>query len=257
MSSKIIPKTTAEIELMRHSGRILAKTLELLVASTKPGVTTLELDEIAEKYIIEQGGESPFKPYKGYGFTLCTSVNDEIVHTRPNSTPLKDGDLITIDCGVSYQGYITDSATTIVVGKGRPEVINFCEDIRQILYGAIKLVKPGAKLGDIGHYIETETHKKGYHVFRDLIGHGVGKGLHEPPEVPNFGRPGSGGALIPGMTFCIEPIIGMGTKHMMVMPDGWCIKSKDGSLACQQEHTILVTDTGYEILTLRCDEVIY
>ena len=257
MSSKIIPKTTTEIELMRKSGKILADVLEHLIQIAKPGVTTLELDQIAEKLITDAGATPTFKGYRGYQFTLCTSVNDEIVHTFPSNYTLKDNDVLTIDCGVCYQGYNTDSASTIVIGKGTPKHINFVEEIRGILYGAIKLVKPGVRIGDISNYIETETNKYGYFVFRDLIGHGIGKQLHEPPEVPNYGKAGSGPVLIPGVTFCIEPIIGISTRIMEVMPDGWCIKSKDGGIACQQEHTILVTDTGYEILTLRSDETVY
>ena len=213
-------KTPAEIESMRKSGKILAETLSHIVSISKVGMTTLELDQIAEEMILEAGGTPCFKGYNGYPFTLCTSLNDEVVHTMPSQTKLKEGDVLTIDGGVCFEGFNTDSCTTIVIGKNYVAE-NFVEGVRNILYGAIRLVKPGTKMGDIGHYIESEVNKMGHYVFRDLIGHGIGRKLHEPPEVPNFGKPGSGVALKPGMTFCIEPIIGFSTRNMVMMEDGW------------------------------------
>lgn len=247
-------KTPAEIEIMRQSGRILAATFSMLMNNLKPGISTQELDKIAEDFIRSQGATPACKGYKGYPATLCTSVNDEVVHTIPSSKQIKDGDIITLDCVVNYQGYLTDSAITCFVGNVNQNTQNFVFTVRNILQEAIKLVKPGIRLGDISNYIETETKKAGFHIIKELIGHGIGKQMHEEPEVPNYGKKGSGPVLKPGMTICIEPIVGMNTKHIGELADHWTIVTQDGTLACQEEHTVLITDTGFEVLTLRDDE---
>lgn len=252
--SNIKLKTDTEIALMRTSGKILAGVLTELEEYAKPGVTTLELDQLAEKLIRKADATPSFKGYKGYPFTLCTSINEEVVHTFPSIRKLQEGDILTIDCGVFYQGFHTDSATTFGIGKISREVENFIEDVRAILYGAINLVQPGQKIGTISNYIEHETKKSGYNVLKDLIGHGIGTKLHEPPEVPNFGKAGTGPSLVPGMTFCIEPIIGFSSRQIDTQPDQWSIVTRDGGLACQQEHTVLVTPSGFEVLTLRESE---
>lgn len=248
-------KTDQEIQIMRKAGKILAELLTYVQSLAKPGVTTAFLDKKAEEFIADHSATPAFKGFHGYPCTLCTSVNDQIVHTIPsNDQILQEGDILTVDAGVNIQGYNTDSATTFGIGEISTEANDFIEKVRDILYGSIKIVKPGAKTGDIGYYIEKETKNAGFHIFKELIGHGIGKTLHEDPEVPNFGRPGKGVSLIPGMTFCIEPIVGLTTKQMNTMPDDWCIVTRDGGLSCQQEHTILVTQTGFEVLTLRDEE---
>ncbi len=244
-------KTAQEIEIMRRSGRILASVLSHIIEIAKPGVTTMELDQEAERMIREAGGTPAFKGYSGFPSTLCTSTNNEVVHTFPSDRELKDGDIITVDCGVDLKGFKTDSAVTILVGEVPKETKRFVEVTRSTLYGAIDLVKPGVRIGEIGHYIDTQIKSAGYHIIKELIGHGIGRELHEDPQIPNFGKPSKGAVLKPGMTICIEPIVGYSSRLIDTLPDGWTILTRDGGLACQEEHTILVTDTGYEILTSR------
>lgn len=251
-------KTPKEIDLMRKSGKILAAVHCEIQKIAKPGVSTIELDSLAEKLIREAGAIPSFKGVPGtvpFPASICIAIDDEAVHGIPDKDIiLQEGQIFTVDLGVCYQGYHTDSATTYGIGKISDRSAKFIESCRQTLYAAIKMVKPGVRLGDIGNFIESKTKKDGYHVLRDLIGHGIGKKLHEPPQVPNFGKPGQGAVLVPGMTFCIEPIIGENTRMIDVLDDHWTVVTRDGSLACQQEHTILVTQTGFEILTLRDNE---
>lgn len=248
-------KTEQEIEIMRKAGKILASLLSYVQTIAKPGVSTAFLDKKAEEFILDHNAIPGFKGFHGFPGSLCTSVNEQVVHTIPSPNQiLKDGDILTVDAGVLLNGYNTDSATTFGIGTLAPDTEEFIEKVREILYGAIKLIKPGTKTGDIGHYIQKETEKAGFHIFKELIGHGIGKTLHEEPEVPNFGRPGKGSSLIPGMTICIEPIVGYSTRLTDTLEDQWCIVTRDGGLSCQQEHTILVTQTGFEVLTLREEE---
>lgn len=248
-------KTESEIELMKKSGKILAFVLEQVQNKAVPGVSTLELDLFAEKLIREAGGVPSFKGYKGFPGTLCISIDEEAVHGIPeDDIILQEGQIVTIDGGVCFEGFHTDSATTFGIGVINPAAERFIESVRQTLYQSIKLVKPGVRIGEISSFIDTKTNKDGYFVLRELIGHGIGRSLHEPPQVPNFGKPSQGQVLVPGMTFCIEPIIGESTRLIDTLDDNWTIVTRDGSLACQQEHTILVTQTGFEILTLRNNE---
>jgi methionyl aminopeptidase len=248
-------KTDIEIELMRKSGKILASVLEQVQNKAVAGVSTLELDLFAEQLIREAGAVPSFKGYKGFPGTLCISIDEEAVHGIPeDDIILQEGQIITIDGGACFEGFHTDSATTFGVGVINPAAERFIESVRQTLYQSIKLVKPGARIGEISNFIDSKTNKDGYFVIRELIGHGIGRSLHEPPQVPNFGKPSSGQVIVPGMTFCIEPIIGHSTRLIDTLDDNWTIVTRDGSLACQQEHTILVTQTGFEILTLRDNE---
>jgi methionyl aminopeptidase len=247
-------KNEQEIQIMRKAAKILADTLSYVQTIAKPGVTTLFLDQKAEEFILDHNALPAFKGFSGFPCTLCTSVNEQVVHTIPSKQVLKDGDIITVDAGVKLDGYNTDSATTFGIGNIDQNTEQFIEKVREILYGAIKLVKPGTKTGDIGAYIMNETKNAGFHIFKELIGHGIGKSLHEEPEIPNFGKQGKGTSLVPGMTICIEPIVGYSTNKMITLDDEWCIITKDGGLSCQQEHTILVTQSGFEILTLREEE---
>lgn len=249
-------KSPQEIESIKASAKILSQTLELLETKVKPGITPLELDTIAETTIRSLGGEPAFKGFHGFPNTVCASVNETVVHGIPNNKPLKDGDIITLDCGVLYQGMYSDSAITVPVGSIAQEVKEFINFNKETLYQAIKMIKPGIYTGDLGHFIEERTQNAGYHIFHDLIGHGIGKTLHEKPEVPNFGKPGKGSKLKSGMTICVEPIVGMTTGEYMEMPDGWTLKSQDKCMTCQHEHTILITEDGFEVLTKRSNETI-
>lgn len=254
-----LTKTQSEIQIMRESGKILAHVLEEVQKISTPGTTTFELDQLAEKIILEAGAIPSFKGYPGgpnsFPATLCISINDEAVHGIPSKTRiLEEGDVLTIDGGVYHKGFHTDSATTFGIGKISNTANKFIEDVRVTLYEAIKLVKPGIKIGEISNFIEQKTKKDGYKVLKELIGHGIGRQLHESPQVPNFGKKNQGMTLVPGMTFCIEPIISESTSYIDSLDDNWTLVTRDGSLACQQEHTVLVTQTGFEILTLRNNE---
>jgi len=244
-------KTQAEIEVMRRSGKILANLLQELKKAAKPGVTTKQLDAQAQKICKETGTEPTFLGYRGYPAALCTSVNNEVVHTIPNDRPLEDGDLLSIDCGVTLEGLITDSAISFIVGeKENPEATKLIKVAKKALQAGIDQARPGRKIGDIGNAIQTVVHNAGYHIVRELTGHGVGHKLHEPPIINNFGKKGTGPAMKPGMTFAIEPIIAAGTRHTKTLDDKWTIITQDDSLAIQVEHTILITSQGNEILTL-------
>lgn len=247
-------KTPQEIKSIKKSAKILAETLELLEQHTKPGVSLLELDTLAENNIVKNNAKPAFKGFHGFPKTICSSVNDTVVHGIPNGYKLKDGDIVTLDCGVVFEGMYSDSAITLTVGKVDKEVQKFVDYNQQTLYKAIQMIKPGIYTGDLGSFIYERTVDAGYHIYEDLIGHGIGKTLHEKPEVPNFGIPGKGTKLKPGMTFCVEPIVGVSTGDYIEMEDGWTLKSIDRSLACQHEHTILVTEDGCEVLTLRSNE---
>jgi methionyl aminopeptidase len=251
-------KNSHEINLMRQSGKILANIHEEIQKIAKPGVSTIELDQLAEKLILEAGATPSFKGVPGvvpFPGSICIAIDDEVVHGIPHKNIiLQEGQILTVDLGVCYQGFHTDSATTYGIGQISKEAEHFIESCRQTLYGAIKLVKPGLKIGEISNYIETKTNKDGYYILRDLIGHGIGRNIHEPPQVPNFGKPSQGATLVPGMTICIEPIIAQNTRLIDTLDDHWTIATRDGSLACQQEHTVLVTKDGFEILTLRSQE---
>lgn len=247
-------KSSQEIEAIKASAKILSQTLELLETKVSPGITPLELDTIAETTIRSLGGEPAFKGFHGFPNTLCTSVNDTVVHGIPNNKPLKEGDIITLDCGVLYNGMYSDSAITVPVGTISKETKDFIDYNKETLYQAIQMIQPGMFTGDLGHFIEERTNEAGYHIYHDLIGHGIGKTLHEKPEVPNFGKPGKGSKLKPGMTICVEPIIGMSTGEYIEMSDGWTLKSQNHCMTCQHEHTILITENGTEVLTKRSNE---
>ncbi len=232
----------------------MSEVLNFVESKVEPGVTSKYLDAIAEEKIIKLGGKPAFKGFHGFPATICSSRNDQVVHAIPDKKPLKNGDIITVDCGVLYKGMYSDSAFTKAVGQLTPEHQEFIDYNKETLYQAIKMVKPGIKTGDLGYFIETRTTDKGYFIYEDLIGHGIGVTLHEKPEVPNFGNPGRGTKLKAGMTICIEPIVGMTTGLYKEQKDGWTLVSQDGSYACQHEHTVLVTETGAKVLTLRKSE---
>ncbi|MBI2453385.1 type I methionyl aminopeptidase [Candidatus Peregrinibacteria bacterium] len=250
-------KTVEELKIMRNGGKILGQILAELESMVKPGITTDSLDKEAEKLFKTLGVQASFKGYRGFPKNICVCINDEIVHAipSPNKT-MQEGDLVTIDCGVYYQGFHTDSALSVGVGKISEEKKHFLETVKKTLINAIKLVKPGVRLGDLGSYIQKMIESKDYSIVRDLTGHGIGKNLHEAPIVYNFGKKGAGLALKPGMTLAIEPIVNMGKRFTKTLSDRWTIVTLDKSLSCQFEHTIAVTATGYEVLTLRPNETV-
>ncbi|MFA7685952.1 MAG: type I methionyl aminopeptidase [Candidatus Gracilibacteria bacterium] len=247
----IIIKTPEEIELMRQSGKILAKVLEEVCKLAKPGISTLELDQFAEKFIIEHGGLPSFKGYHGFPGTICASINEEIVHGIPKKNHLlKEGDLLTIDCGVTFEEMITDAARSITIGKASAEKEKLIKTAYQALSKAIDVVKPGIHIGKISRTIQDVIEKAGFHVIRDLTGHGVGKFLHESPTILNYYDGSPGPVITPGMTLAIEPIFSAGTSRLRTLSDKWTLVTIDNSCAVQAENTIVVTDSGCEILTI-------
>ncbi len=249
-------KSSQEITLLTKAASILADTLSKLMQAAQPGVSLKQLDQIAEEYILSQKCTPAFKGHQGFPASICVARNDEVVHGIPNDTLLQDGDILTIDCGVKYQNYLSDSAVTFPIGKVKPGSLQFIQDVQQILYQAIAFIKPGIKTGDLGHFIHKLVQAKGYFVFKELIGHGIGTSLWEPPHIPNFGQKNKGTTLKAGMVICVEPIVGMHTDQFYTLEDNWTIKTVDGSLACQQEHMLLITETGCQVLSQRKDEKI-
>ena len=238
-----------EIDLIRESSLLVAKTHAEISNLIKPGVTTLQLDKIAEEFIKDNGGLPAFKGYSGFPNTLCTSLNEQVVHGIPNNKPLNDGDIISIDCGVVMNGYYGDSAYTYEVG----EVSNVIKDLltrtKESLYKGIEQAVSGNRLGDIGFAIQNYVEKFGYGVVREMVGHGIGKNLHEEPQVPNYGRKGNGIMLKEGLVIAIEPMINLGTKTIKQLSDGWTIITADKKCSAHFEHTIVVRKGKAEVLS--------
>ncbi len=235
---------------MREGGRITAACLKMLAENAQVGVTTKELDRMAEEFIRSRGATPEFKGYQGFPASICASPNAMIVHGIPGSYRLKAGDIISLDVGVRYEGFVTDSATTVAVGEVSENAEGLLETTRQCLAAATEQVQFGKRLGDIGYAIQALAESRGYGVVRDLVSHGVGRKMHEDPQIPNYGRPGTGPRLLPGMTFAIEPMITLGDYNIRLSEwDGWSIYTADGSLAAHFEHTVAVTENGPWILT--------
>ena len=252
----IVRKSRGELEAMREGGRITATCLRMLAENVQVGAMTKELDRMAEEFIRSHGGTPEFKGYpgqKGYPSfpgSICASPNAMIVHGIPGSYRLKDGDTISLDVGVRYEGFVTDSATTVAVGEVPQEVEGLLRTTRQCLAVATDQARAGNRLGDIGHAIQALAESRGYGVVRDLVSHGVGRKMHEDPQIPNYGRPNTGPRLLPGMTFAIEPMITLGDYDIRISEwDGWSIYTADDSLAAHYEHTIAVTENGPWVLT--------
>jgi len=249
-------KTADDIAGMRVAGRLAAEVLDLLTPLVKPGVTTAELDKIALNHIVNvQGAISAtvgYQPpgYPPYPASICTSINHQVCHGIPNDKPLKNGDIVNIDVTVIKDGWHGDTSRMFIVGEGSIAAKRLCALTYEAMWKGIVKVRPGARLGDIGHAIQTFAENAGYSVVREFCGHGVGAKFHEDPQVLHYGRPGTGEELVPGMIFTIEPMINIGRREIREMPDGWTIVTKDRSLSAQWEHSVLVTDTGYEIMTL-------
>lgn len=235
---------------MREAGRILALTREMLVPHIKPGITTAKLDKLAEEFIIANGATPSFKDYNGFTGSICTSVNEVVVHGIPSKkTVLKKGDIITIDIGVNFQGYHADSAYTYPVGVIKDDVKQLLKITEESLYEGLKEAKPGNYLSNISHRIEEFVKPYGYGIVEEFTGHGIGTSLHEDPYVPNFGQPNEGPILQEGMTFCVEPMLNLGTKHVKILRDNWTTVTLDRKYSAHFEHTIVITKDGYEILT--------
>ena len=243
-------KSQIEIETMREAGRIVGLAHEAVAKAIRPGVTTLELNAIAEKVIRDHGAIPSFLGYGGFPASICASINDVLVHGIPNHIRLKDGDIISIDIGAIYKGYHGDSAWTHAVGEISDEAKNLMKVTRESLFVGLQQAKPGNRLGDICHAIGEYVESHGYSVPVDYTGHGIGTELHEEPAIPNYGKAGRGVLLKEGMTLAIEPMVHAGKPQTRVLQDDWTVVSKDGSLAAHYEHTIVITSTGYEILTI-------
>ena len=243
-------KSQIEIETMREAGRIVGLAHEAVAKAIRPGVTTLELNAVAEKVIRDHGAIPSFLGYGGFPASICASINNVLVHGIPSHTRLKDGDIISIDIGAVYKGYHGDSAWTHAVGEISDEAKNLMKVTRESLFIGLQQAKPGNRLGDICHAIGEYVESHGYSVPVDYTGHGIGTELHEEPAIPNYGRAGRGVLLKEGMTLAIEPMVHAGKPQTRVLQDDWTVVSKDGSLAAHYEHTIVITSTGYEILTI-------
>ncbi len=242
-------KTDEEIEIQRQSSLLVGKTLAEVARHIKPGVKTITLDKIAEEFIRDHGAVPGFKGYGGFPATLCISVNDAVVHGIPGDNELKDGDIVSIDCGTIMNGFYGDSAYTFPVGEVDQEVLLLLERTKKALYLGIEQAVAGKRVRDIGYAIQSYVEGFGYGVVRDLVGHGVGRNLHEEPEVPNFGRRGTGPKLKPGMCLAIEPMINMGTKDVYQERDGWTIRTRDGKPSAHFEHDVAVREGKADILS--------
>ncbi|MDD9150542.1 MULTISPECIES: type I methionyl aminopeptidase [unclassified Sporolactobacillus] len=243
-------KTESEIAKIRCAGRIVAQALEDLRRMIEPGVSTIELDALAERSIRNAGAEPSFKGYDGFSNSICTSVNNQLAHGIPGSYVLKDGDIISIDLGARYDGFHADSAWTYPVGRVSGSDSRLLQVTEEALYQGIAEAKPGARLTNISHAVQGCAESGGFSVVRELTGHGIGQALHEDPDVPNYGRPGRGPTLRPGMVIAIEPLINEGSRNIYIVEDdGWTILTQDGKRCAHFEHTLVITENGNEILT--------
>ena len=245
----IVRKSERELELMARAGAVVARTLELLAEHIRPGVTTGELDRIAEEFIRSQGGAPTFKGYRGYPASICASPNDMVVHGIPGAVGLEEADILSVDVGVTLDGFVGDSAYTFAVGAVDPETERLLATCQSALAAGLEQAGPGNRVGDISAAVQRVTEEAGFSVVRSLVGHGVGRSMHEEPQIPNFGEPGRGPLLAPGMTLAIEPMITAGGPDVYLARDRWSISTDDGSLAAHFEHTVAVTPDGPRILT--------
>lgn len=242
-------KTKEEVELLRESNMLVSKTLAMIAALIAPGITTLALDRAAETFIYDNGAQPAFKGYNGFPNTLCTSVNDEVVHGIPSDYQLREGDIVSVDCGVLLNGYYGDSAYTFPVGEIDDEIRRLLEYTRASLEEGVKEAITGKRVGDISFAVQSKAESGGYSVVRELVGHGLGKRLHESPEVPNYGRRGTGSRLEKGLVICIEPMINMGIRDTLQMRDGWTIKTADGKPSAHFEYAVAVDKGMADVLT--------
>ncbi|OMP67926.1 type I methionyl aminopeptidase [Domibacillus epiphyticus] len=245
----IICKTPRELEIMKEAGRIVALTHQELQKHISPGVSTIELDAVAEKFIRSFGAEPSFKGYNGFPGSICASVNEELVHGIPSDRLLEEGDIISVDIGAYYKGYHGDSAWTYSVGRIAPETEKLLEVTEESLYIGLNEAKPGERLSNISHAIQTYVESNGFSIVREYVGHGVGQNLHEAPQIPHYGPPGKGPVLKPGMVLAIEPMVNAGRRYVKTLEDNWTVITQDGKMCAHFEHTIAITETGFDILT--------
>lgn len=244
-------KTPAEIDLMRKANQIVKDTLDLLQDSIKEGMTTAQLDKIARDYIVKCDAKPSFLGYGGFPASICTSVNEQVVHGIPSDkVVIKEGDIVSVDCGSIYKGYNGDAARTFEIGKVSEEAHKLVEVTKQSFFEGVKILKAGVRLGDLGYAIQSYAESFGYGVVRDLVGHGIGREMHEDPQVPNYGKLGHGMRLKNNMTIAIEPMINMGTHKVYLLDDGWTIVTADNMPSAHYENTVLITEEGVEILSL-------
>ena len=244
-------KNASQIERMRKAGLIVAETLQLMREHAKPGVTTLDLDRMAEKYIRSQGAIPTFKGYNGFPASLCTSVNEQVVHGIPSLRCLESGDIISIDCGATLDGYVGDAAVTLPIGEVGEDIQKLLRVTEESLMIGLAQAKVGNRLYDVSHAVQTHVEANGFSVVRDYVGHGIGSAMHEDPQIPNFGKPGRGPRLEVGMALAIEPMVNMGTYEVKTLNDHWTVVTKDNRPSAHFEHTVAITENGLEILT-RC-----
>ncbi|MDY0023705.1 MAG: type I methionyl aminopeptidase [Candidatus Izemoplasmatales bacterium] len=243
-------KSSREIELMKIAGRIVALAHEAAKTMIKPGVSTKHIDDLIESVIVKNGAIPSFKNYGGFPASACISINDEVVHGIPSSDRiLKNGDIVSVDIGANYKGYHGDSAWTYACGEISDDAKRLMKGTEESLFKGLEFAKPNNHLSDISHAIQKHAESLGFSVVREFVGHGLGRALHEDPQIPNYGLPNRGIVLKPGMTLAIEPMINLGRKEVRVLSDGWTTKTRDGSLSAHYEHSILITEDGYEILT--------
>ncbi|HEU5238147.1 MAG TPA: type I methionyl aminopeptidase [Pyrinomonadaceae bacterium] len=246
----IIGKSQKEIDKMRAAGQLVGRVLLDLRAMVEPGITTLEVDTAAEKMIRDAGAYPTFKGYNGFPYSICASVNEQVVHGFPSRYELQEGDIFSIDVGVTLEGFVGDTAATIPVGnisEERQKLIRVTEECLQL---AIEQCRPGNHLGDIGYAVQSHAEAHGYSVVRDYVGHGIGRRMHEDPQIPNYGKPGKGVKIKKGYVFAIEPMVNMGSLHTKTLKDGWTVVTLDGQPSAHSEHTVAITDEGPEVLTL-------
>lgn len=250
----IVLKNSHQLAKMKDAGRISADALQLAGSLVEPGITTAEMDNIVRKFIVKQGAKPSFLHYNGYPATACISVNNVVIHGIPGHYRLKSGDIVSVDVGAIYEGYNGDNAATFPCGEVSDEAKRLMDATRESLCQGIEAAVAGARLGDIGHAVQQYAEDRGFSVVRQYVGHGVGRDMHEEPDVPNYGRPGHGLRLIPGMTIAIEPMINEGGAAVKTMPDGWTVKTCDGKLSAHFENTIAITENGPVILTTPSQE---
>jgi methionyl aminopeptidase len=246
----IIGKSKRELEKMRAAGQLAGQVLSRLREMVEPGISTLEIDQAAEKMIRDAGALPTFKGYNGFPYSICASINEQIVHGFPSTYKLKDGDIFSIDCGATLEGFVGDTATTVPVGNVSEEWLKLVKVTEECLERAIQQCRPGNHLGDIGWAVQQHAEANGFSVVRDYVGHGIGRRMHEDPQIPNYGRPGLGPKIKSGYVFAVEPMVNLGSHYTKVLADGWTVVTVDGQPSAHSEHTIAITDEGPQVLTL-------
>lgn len=245
----IIGKSKKEIDKMRAAGQLAGQVLSKLRSMVQPGITTLEIDEAAEQMIRDAGALPTFKGYNGFPYSICASVNEQVVHGFPSSYKLKEGDIFSIDCGATLEGFVGDTATTVPVGKVDESWLRLVRITEECLELAIEQCRPGKHLGDIGWAVQEHAESNGYSIVRDYVGHGIGRRMHEDPQIPNYGKPGLGPKIKAGYVFAVEPMVNLGSHYTKVLPDNWTVITVDGKPSAHVEHTIAITEEGPEVLT--------